>query len=41
MVKDQQVAPASCRIEARSGTVISNITDRLEKIEREIMKQGQ
>jgi flagellar biosynthesis/type III secretory pathway protein FliH len=41
VVDDERVAPASCRIETSTGTVISNITSRLEKIEREIMKQGQ
>lgn len=37
---DEEVARASCHIETESGTIISNITGRLEKIEQELMKQG-
>ncbi len=40
LVEDEEIPAASCRIEFDSGSVISDIHDRLQKIENEIMKQG-
>ncbi len=40
VTKNPDIEPASCRIETETGTVVSDTEKRLEKIEQELLKQG-
>lgn len=40
IVPDDRVEPGGCHIETESGTVLSEVSDRLAKIEKELLKDG-